>query len=45
MKGMAPKIFLFLTYTPISDFTDEDTIINLQLLKSKMKNYHGLIVL
>jgi len=31
------KDFLFLTYTPITDFTDEDTIINLQLLKSKIE--------
>ena len=31
------KDFLFLTYTPITNFTDEDTIINLQLLKSKIE--------
>ena len=31
------KDFLFLTYSPITDFTDEDTIINIQLLKSKIE--------
>ncbi len=31
------KDFLFLTYTPVTDFTDEDTIINIQLLKSKIE--------
>ncbi len=31
------KDFLFLTYTPITNFTDEDTIINIQLLKSKIE--------
>ncbi len=30
------KDFLFLTYTPISSFEEKDTIINLQLLKSKI---------
>ena len=29
--------FLFLTYSPITNFTDEDTIINIQLLKSKIE--------
>ena len=31
------KDFLFLTYTPISKFTDKETILNLQLLKSKIE--------
>ena len=31
------KDFLFLTYSPLSSFTDEDTIINIQLLKSKIE--------
>ena len=31
------KEFLFLTYSPITNFTDEDTIINIQLLKSKIE--------
>ncbi len=31
------KDFLFLTYTPVTNFTDEDTIINIQLLKSKIE--------
>ena len=31
------KDFLFLTYSPVTDFTDEDTIINIQLLKSKIE--------
>ena len=31
------KDFLILTYTPISSFTDEETIINLQFLKSKIE--------
>ena len=31
------KDFLFLTYSPVTDFTDEDTIINLQLLKTKIE--------
>ncbi len=31
------KDFLFLTYTPISNFTDKETILNLQLLKSKIE--------
>ena len=31
------KDFLVLTYTPISKFTDKDTILNLQLLKSKIE--------
>ena len=31
------KDFLVLTYTPISSFTDKDTILNLQLLKSKIE--------
>ena len=31
------KDFLFLTYSPVKDFSDEETIINLQLLKSKIE--------
>ncbi len=31
------KEFLFLTYTPVSSFTDKETILNLQLLKSKIE--------
>ena len=31
------KDFLVLTYTPISSFTQKETILNLQLLKSKIE--------
>ena len=31
------KDFLVLTYTPVSSFTEKDTILNLQLLKSKIE--------
>ncbi len=31
------KDFLFLTYSPVSSFQDEETIINLQFLKSKIE--------
>ena len=31
------KNFLFLTYSPVTNFTDEDTIIGIQLLKSKIE--------
>ncbi len=31
------KEYLFLTYNPVSSFTDEETIINLQFLKSKIE--------
>ena len=31
------KDFLFLTYTPVSSFTEKETILNLQLLKSKIE--------
>ena len=31
------KDFLFLTYSPVTSFTDEDTIISIQLLKSKIE--------
>ena len=31
------KDFLVLTYTPISSFTENETILNLQLLKSKLE--------
>ena len=32
------KDFLVLTYSPISSFTEKETILNLQLLKSKIEN-------
>ena len=35
------KDFLFLTYSPVTNFTDEDTIINIQLLNPKLKNLLG----
>ena len=35
------KDFLFLTYSPVTNFTDEDTIINIQLLKSKIEKLIG----
>ena len=35
--GYGSKDFLFLTYAPISSFTDEETIINIQFLKSKLE--------
>ncbi len=31
------KDFLFLTYSPISEFTEKETILNIQLLKSKIE--------
>ena len=31
------KDFLVLTYTPVSSFTNEETIINIQFLKSKIE--------
>ena len=31
------KDFLILTYTPVTNFTDKETILNLQLLKSKIE--------
>ena len=31
------KDFLFLTYTPVSSFTEKETVLNLQLLKSKIE--------
>ena len=31
------KDFLFLTYSPISSFIDKETILNLELLKSKIE--------
>ena len=31
------KDFLVLTYTPIASFTEKETILNLQLLKSKIE--------
>ena len=36
-KRYGSKDFLFLTYSPVKDFSDEETIINLQLLKSKIE--------
>ena len=37
MKDMDQKIFLVLTYSPVSNFTEKETILNLQLLKSKIE--------
>ena len=31
------KDFLVLTYTPVSSFTEKETVLNLQLLKSKIE--------
>ncbi len=31
------KDFLFLTYSPVSEFTEKETILNIQLLKSKIE--------
>ena len=36
-KNYGSKDFLVLTYTPILKFTDKETILNLQLLKSKIE--------
>ena len=36
-KSYGSKEFLVLTYTPISSFTEKETILNLQLLKSKIE--------
>ena len=36
-KTYGSKDFLVLTYTPISSFTDKETILNLQMLKSKIE--------
>ena len=36
-KTYGSKDFLVLTYTPISSFTEKETILNLQLLKSKIE--------
>ena len=33
------KDFLFLTYSPVSNFTEKETILNLQLLKSKIEKF------
>ena len=35
MKFMDQKEFLVLTYSPVSSFTEKETILNLGLLKSK----------
>ena len=35
------KDFLVLTYTPVSSFTEKETILNLQLLNQKLKSLHG----
>ena len=37
MKPTETKDFLILTYTPVSSFTEKETILNLQLLKSKIE--------
>ena len=37
MKLTVLKTFLVLTYTPVSSFTEKETILNLQLLKSKIE--------
>ena len=39
------KDFLVLTYTPVSSFTEKETILNLQLLKSKIERLETLIFL
>ncbi len=36
-KTYGSKDFLILTYTPVSSFTEKETILNLQLLKSKIE--------
>ncbi len=36
-KRYGSKDFLVLTYTPVSNFTEKETILNLQLLKSKIE--------
>ena len=36
-KTYGSKDFLVLTYTPVSNFTEKETILNLQLLKSKIE--------
>ena len=36
-KTYNSKDFLVLTYTPVSSFTEKETILNLQLLKSKIE--------
>ncbi|OUW10859.1 MAG: hypothetical protein CBD26_04030 [Candidatus Pelagibacter sp. TMED166] len=36
-KTYGSKDFLVLTYTPVSSFTEKETILNLQLLKSKIE--------
>ena len=37
------KAFLVLTYTPVSSFAEKETILNLQLLKSKIENPINII--
>ena len=37
MRDMVLRIFLVLTYSPIKSFEEEETIISLQLLKSKIE--------
>ena len=37
MNTYGNKDFLILTYTPVSSFTDKETILNIQLLKSKIE--------
>ena len=36
-KTYGSKDFLVLTYSPVSDFTEKETILNIQLLKSKIE--------
>ena len=35
------KDFLVLTYTPVSSFVEKETILDLQLLKSKIEKFPG----
>ena len=37
------KDFLVLTYTPVSSFVEKETILNLQLLKSKIEKTHKVL--
>ena len=37
MNDMGSKDFLFLTYSPVSSFEEKETVLNLQLLKSKIE--------
>ena len=42
MRRYDSKDFLVLTYSPVSSFTEKETILNLQLLKSKIEKLLGL---